>query len=75
MDKYLLDASFFFDGPIIKLWSVEEKRETATFKVHNHKIDSDAWWDTVDWDTVNESSVAITFSPDSQILAIEALKT
>ena len=64
--QILASASFFSDDPIIKLWSVEEKRETATFKVYNHKIGSDAWWDTVD----EESSVAITFSPDSQVLAI-----
>ena len=68
--RILASASFFSDDPIIRLWSVEEKRETATFKVHNHKIGSDAWWDTVD----EESSVAITFSPDSQMLAIGSVR-
>ncbi len=55
---------------IIKLWSVTEKRETATFKVQN----DDDWWLLED-DEDLVFSFAITFSPDSQVLAIGISRT
>ena len=55
--------------PTIKLWSVLEKRETATFKVQN----SDDWWLTEDEEAVG--SFAITFSSDSEMLAIGSNRT
>ena len=60
------------DGiPHIKLWSVTEKRETATFKVQN----DDDWLFNADEDEEWVGSFAITFSPDSQVLAIGSGRT
>lgn len=52
--------------PIIKLWSVVEELEIATFKLR------DASWFTEDEEEDEEEvgSFAITFSPDSQLLAM-----